>query len=155
MVATPFNVENFNECRRSISSAFFAENILRFVTGLRFLRETSSYLDQWQTYNEMIITWFLNSMIPEIRSSLKYITLAQDVWTDLQIRFTHSNGPGCLNLRSPWVNLLNQLSLSLHTIPNSKYYGIISAMWQTCQNVLVYVPANISHLNSQIITFSQ
>lgn len=98
LVSTALNEENFNEWRRSMSLVLFVKNKLCFVSEkYKKPTETSKYHDHWQRCNDMIITWILNSIVPEIRSSLVYITLVSDVWKDLHIRFTQINGPRILN----------------------------------------------------------
>lgn len=47
----------------------------------------------------MIITWLLNSIVPEIISSLVYITTANEIWSDPNVRFTQSNGPRILEIK--------------------------------------------------------
>lgn len=94
LVTTVLNRENFNEWKRSMSLALSAKNKLGFVLGkFKIPGITSPYYDHYQRCNDMIITWLLNSVSPEICSSLVYIISATDMWSDLHIRFAHINGP--------------------------------------------------------------
>lgn len=94
LVSTSLTRDNFNEWKRSMSLALSAKNKLGFVTGkYKTPCNSSTYFDHWQCCNDMIITWILNFISPEIRSSLVYVTLASEMWSDLHVRFTQNNGP--------------------------------------------------------------
>lgn len=130
LVATPLNGDNFNEWRRSMSLALSAKSKIGFLTGkFKIPDEQSPYFHHWQRCNDMIITWLLNAMIPEIRSSLVYINLAQDMWADLNVRFIHSNGPRLFELKKS-LGELTQTSLSV-----SAYYTKFKMLWDDFTNV--------------------
>ena len=99
-VTSIFNGENFTEWKRSMALALSAKNKLGFITGkYKIPNESSPYFDHWQRCDDMVITWILNSVVPEIRSSLVYTPLVVDVWNDVQMRFTQSNGPRIFELK--------------------------------------------------------
>lgn len=117
LVSTALNGENFNEWHRSMSLALSAKNKLGFVSGkFKTPGINSPYFDHWQRYNDMIITWLLNSIIPEIRSSLVYVFLASDMWNDLSVRFIKTNGPRIFEIKKS----LSELTQTTFTI--SVYY---------------------------------
>lgn len=41
----------------------------------------------------MNLSWILNSLTPELADNVIYSTTAQEVWEDLQVRFSQSNVP--------------------------------------------------------------
>lgn len=107
-----------------MSLALSAKNKLGFVTGkFKVPSESSSYFAHWQRCNDMIITWLLNSIVPEIRSSLVYITLASDVWDDINMRFSQSNGPRIFELKKA-LSSLAQENLTI-----SGYYTKFKMLW--------------------------
>lgn len=117
LVTTLLNGENFNEWKRSMSLALSAKNKIGIVSGKHEKPvDSSPYLDHWQRCNDTIITWILNSIVPEIRSSFVYITLASEVWSDFNTRFTQINGPRIFELKK------SLSSLTQETMSVSAYY---------------------------------
>ncbi|XP_074383577.1 uncharacterized protein LOC141725088 [Apium graveolens] len=130
LVSTVFNGENFNEWKRSMSLALSAKNKLGFVTGkFKIPSENSKYFDHWQRCNDIIITWILNSNVPEIRSSLVFIPLVVDVWNDIHTRYTQSNGPRIFELKQA-MSALHQETMSVST-----YYTKFKMLWDDFVNV--------------------
>ena len=41
----------------------------------------------------MVVTWLLNSMVPELSEAFLYINSTQKLWDELTERFGESNGP--------------------------------------------------------------
>lgn len=76
----------------------------------------------------MVITWILNSIVPEIRSSLVFIPLVVDVWNDIHVRYTQSNGPRIFELKRA-ISALNQDTLSI-----SAYYTKFKMLWDDFVN---------------------
>ncbi|XP_074380644.1 uncharacterized protein LOC141721574 isoform X2 [Apium graveolens] len=124
LVSTALNGDNFNELKRSMSLAFSAKNKLGFVTGkFKTPGMNSPYFDSWQRCNDMIITWILNAIVPEIRSSLVYVSLASDMWNYLHVRFTQNNGPKLFELKKELSELAQDtLSVSAYYTKFKKLY---------------------------------
>ncbi|XP_074380961.1 uncharacterized protein LOC141721771 [Apium graveolens] len=124
LVASALNGDNFNEWKRSMSLALSAKNKLGFVTGkFKIPAESLKYFAHCKRCNDMIITWLLNSIIPEIRSIWVYISLASDVWEDIHVRFSLSNGPRIYELKKA-LSSLTQYTLSI-----SGYYTKFKMLW--------------------------
>nr|XP_017221723.1 PREDICTED: uncharacterized protein LOC108198480 [Daucus carota subsp. sativus] len=124
LVAELLTGDNFNEWKRSMSRALSAKNKLGLVTGkYKTPGNTSPYFDSWQRCNDMIITWLLNSINPEIRSSLVYDTLASVVWSDLHSRFTQNNGPRFFEIRKDLASLVQEnMTISAYYTKFKKLY---------------------------------
>lgn len=130
LVTTALTGDNFNEWKRSMSLALSAKNKLGFVNGkFKAPGINSTYFNHWQRCNDMIITWIFNSLAPEIRSSLVYVTLAEDVWNDLHTRFTHNNGPRIFELK----RAISDLNQETQTI--SAYYTKFKQLNDDLNNV--------------------
>lgn len=100
LVSSSLTGDNFNEWKRSMTLALSAKNKLGMVTEKYKAPGISSpYFDHWKRCNDMIITWILNSIVPEIRSSLVYVTIALEMWSDLHVRFTQNNGPRLFEIK--------------------------------------------------------
>lgn len=48
--------------------------------------------DQWETCNNMVIDWIVNSVIDSIARSTLYVEDAREIWNQLEKRFSLSNG---------------------------------------------------------------
>ncbi|XP_074374927.1 uncharacterized protein LOC141716635 [Apium graveolens] len=130
LVTTALNGENFNEWKRSMSFALSAKNKLGFFLGkFKVPGISSPYYDHYQRRNDMIITWLLNSISPEIHSNLVYITSATDMWSDLHIRFAQINGPRIFELKKV-LSELSQENLSI-----SVYYTKFKHLYDDLMNV--------------------
>lgn len=91
--------ENFNQWRRAMTIALSAKIKLGMVNGTCAKpNATSSYLNLWSRCNDMVTSWLLNSVSPEIGSSIVYLNTAQEIWEDLHSRFTQSNIPTVVRL---------------------------------------------------------
>lgn len=122
--------DNFNQWRRAMSLSLSAKNKLSFVTG-KFNQpgETSPYLIHWQRCNDTVISWLLNTISPEISSSIVYIPLATDIWNDLNIRFTQSNGPRLYEIKKDLA------SLTQNSMLVSTYFTKFKTLWDELVNL--------------------
>ncbi|XP_074374577.1 uncharacterized protein LOC141714986 [Apium graveolens] len=68
----------------------------------------------------------LNSIMPEIRSSVVYLTTAKDIWDDLAIIFAESNLPRVFQLKKDLMSL-SQGSISI-TAYFTKFRSLIDKM---------------------------
>ncbi|XP_074342103.1 uncharacterized protein LOC141679521 [Apium graveolens] len=113
-----------------MSLALSSKNKLGFVTGkFKIPAKFSAYFDHWQRFNAIVITRILNSIIPKFRSSLVFIPIDMDVWSDIHARYTQSNGPRIFDLKRA-LNALNQETLSV-----SAYYTKFKMLWDDFVNV--------------------
>ncbi|XP_074323717.1 uncharacterized protein LOC141660627 [Apium graveolens] len=72
----------------------------------------SGLMVYWLRCNNMVTSWLLNSVSPEIRNSIVYLHSAREIWLDLAVRYAQSNGPKLFNLRKEIAHL-SQGSLSM------------------------------------------
>jgi hypothetical protein len=73
-----------------------AKNKLEFIDGTIQIPSANSQPDEHASLkrcNDMILSWILNSITSELTGSVIYSTTAQEVWEDLQDRFSQSNAP--------------------------------------------------------------
>ena len=43
--------------------------------------------------NDMVLSWILNSLTPDIVNSVIFSTITQEVWEDLRSHFSQGNAP--------------------------------------------------------------
>jgi hypothetical protein len=96
LVSQPLTGDNYSSWRRAMIMALTAKNKLGFVTStlpLPNVPESDPLNFSWCRCNNMVLSWLINSVSKEIAASIIYIDSAAEMWTDLQDRFSHLNGP--------------------------------------------------------------
>ncbi|XP_074373957.1 uncharacterized protein LOC141714330 [Apium graveolens] len=85
--------ENFGPRKRSISIALSAKNKLGIVNGIVVKPDDDSPLKaHWDRVNDMVISWFLNTISDEISNGMNFVNSAQEVWEELHEQFSSVNG---------------------------------------------------------------
>ncbi|XP_074336363.1 uncharacterized protein LOC141673513 [Apium graveolens] len=71
---------------------------------------TDNLFTYWTRCNDIVISWLLNTVSPEIRQSVMYLNDAHEIWEDLRIRFAQTNIPKLFKLRRE-ISYLNQVNM--------------------------------------------
>ncbi|XP_074378112.1 uncharacterized protein LOC141719636 [Apium graveolens] len=107
------NESNYNQWNRSMEIALSSKLKLGFMDGsYQKPAANSGLMVYWLRCNNMVTSWLLNSVSPEIRNSIVYLHSAREIWLDLAVRYAQSNGPKFFNLRKEIAHL-SQGSLSM------------------------------------------
>jgi transposase InsO family protein len=77
----------------------------------------------WSRCNDMVHSWIVNTLNPEIADSVIYYPTAHEVWEDLHERFSQSNAPRIFEIQRDIV-YLRQEQLSV-----SAYYTKLKGLW--------------------------
>lgn len=77
----------------------------------------------WRRCNDMILSWILNSITPDLADSVIYSTTAQKVWEDLQDRFSQSNAPRIFQIEKD-IACLSQAQMTV-----VGYYTKLKGLW--------------------------
>jgi len=116
--------DNFSTWRRSMEMALTAKNKIGFLDGsIPKPSSTDSSFSAWTRCNTMVLSWILNSISAEIANSVIFIDSAAAMWSDLQERFSQSNGPRIFQLRKK-ISVLAQGNNSV-----SAYYTQLKGLW--------------------------
>ena len=85
LVSKPLEGHNYGQWSRSMRIALSAKNKLGFIDGtIKPLANTDVRSAIWQRCNDMVLSWILHSLNPNIASSVLYCTSAFMVWNDLR-----------------------------------------------------------------------
>ena len=57
-------------------------------------------MEDWWTVQSMLVSWILNTIEPNLRSTISYMENARDLWEDTRERFSIANGPRIHQLKS-------------------------------------------------------
>ena len=96
LISKPLNGDNYSAWRRAMTLALNAKNKLGFVNGTIKAPSKETHPDDYATWsrcNDMVHSWIVNTLNPEISDSVIYYTTAHEVWEDLRERFSQSNAP--------------------------------------------------------------
>ena len=96
-----FNGDNFSQWSQAISSYLKGRKLWRYVSGVRTIpvkeenESDAAYdlrLEEWESSNHQIITWFRNTSIPSIIDEFSNLDLAKEVWDLLETRYAGPSG---------------------------------------------------------------
>jgi len=85
---------NFQRWSKSVKIALRTKGKLGFLDGSCVKpAANSAQLNQWIRCDSMVLSWLLNSMMPELAEAFLYVDSTQELWSELTERFGDSNGP--------------------------------------------------------------
>jgi len=85
---------NFQKWSRSVKIALRTKGKLDFLDGTCVkLSQNSTKFDQWIKCDSVVVSWLLNSKVPEFSEAFLHVNFAQELWDELTKRFGESNGP--------------------------------------------------------------
>uniref|UniRef100_A0A803PC32 Reverse transcriptase Ty1/copia-type domain-containing protein n=1 Tax=Cannabis sativa TaxID=3483 RepID=A0A803PC32_CANSA len=84
---------------------------------------SSQTFTSWTRCNNMVMSWLMQSVSPEIAKSIMYFNLASDMWNDLVDRFNEGNGPRIFQLKAE-LHSLQQGDQSI-----SSYFTKLKSLW--------------------------
>ncbi|KAH0683220.1 hypothetical protein KY289_020972 [Solanum tuberosum] len=106
----------------------------------------------WKRYNDMVLSWLLNSLSKEIADSVSYSKIAKDLWKELEDRFGQSNGAQLYHLQKE----LSDLVQGSNDIVG--YFTKIKSLWDeldalnSSSNILMLSPLpSVNHAYSLLM----
>lgn len=96
LVSKKLTGDNYNSWCRAMRISLSAKNKIGFITGK--VKEPSAALESddhalWQRCNDMVLSWILNSLEPELADSVLCCATPFAVWEDLRERLALGNAP--------------------------------------------------------------
>lgn len=85
-------IENYRSWKRSMEINLSTKRKLGFVKGTIPRPEDATQADQWDTCNNTVIAWIIYAVSDSISQSILYVNSAKEIWTQLENRFSLSNG---------------------------------------------------------------
>ncbi|KAL6323616.1 hypothetical protein AAG906_039210 [Vitis piasezkii] len=131
LISKPLNGDNYSAWRmittqKAMTLALNAKNKLGFVNGTIKAPSEETHPDDYATWsrcNDMVHSWIVNTLNPEISDSVIYYATAHEVWEDLCERFSQSNAPRIFEIqREIAYHRQEQLSISV-------YYTKLKSLW--------------------------
>jgi len=79
---------NYHSWSWSMLTALSAKNKLQFINGVATEPEKGDPShNAWIRCNNMVVSWLVHSVSPQIRQSILWIENAEEIWKDLKVRF--------------------------------------------------------------------
>ncbi|XP_012857659.1 PREDICTED: uncharacterized protein LOC105976934 [Erythranthe guttata] len=130
LVSSLLREDNYAAWNRAMMISLTVKNKLGFIDGsiTKPPADEALLLNAWVRNNSIVISWILNAISPDIQASVMYSESAHDIWNDLKIRFSQTNGPRIFQLRRELANLTqDQQSVNV-------YFTKLKAIWDELDN---------------------
>ncbi|PWA71120.1 hypothetical protein CTI12_AA282000 [Artemisia annua] len=109
--------QNYRSWRRSVEIALSTKRKLGFIRGtVPRSMDDANLQEQWDTRNNLVISWLMNSVSESIGKSIMFMGTAHAIWLQLETRFALSNGSHKYKLNKETYGIM-QLGRSI-----SEYY---------------------------------
>ncbi|PWA40785.1 hypothetical protein CTI12_AA524710 [Artemisia annua] len=117
--------QNYRSWRRSIEIALSTKRKLGFIRGT-VPRSTDdvNLQEQWDTCNNLVISWLMNSVSESIAKSIMFMGTAHAIWLQLETRFALSNGSHKYKLNKETYEIMQSGR------PVSEYYTNMKCVWE-------------------------
>ncbi|KAJ9542449.1 LOW QUALITY PROTEIN: hypothetical protein OSB04_028955 [Centaurea solstitialis] len=125
------NDHNYTDWSQEMMNFLFAKNKVGFIDGsLKKPEKNSSNYMPWMRCDAMLKGWLTTAMEKEIRSSVKYVGTAREIWADLDERFGKESAPRAFELKHALATT-QQSGASV-----SAYYTKLGGLWDEIGSVM-------------------
>lgn len=116
--------------KRSFEIQLSAKRKLGFLTG-SVLRDANDVVQaaQWDTCNDLVISWIHSNVSDSIKQSIKFINSASEVWSRLEKHFLLSNGSRKYKLNR------DLFALKQNNMKLNEYYTTLSSLWEEIESM--------------------
>ncbi|XP_071687249.1 uncharacterized protein [Rutidosis leptorrhynchoides] len=117
--------QNYRSWRRSIEIALSTKRKSGFITGT-VTRPVDDEVraEQWDTCNDMVISWLMSSVSDPIAKSIMFIGTSVEIWRQLEKHFALSNGSRKYKLHRETYSMEQQ------GIVINEYYTKMKCIWE-------------------------
>jgi len=127
--------DNYFTWSRSMYMALSAKKKLHFINGtLTKPSPSDGDFSSWTRYNDMVLSWIINSVSKEIAASVISVDSAKVMWNDLRDPFSQQNGPRIYQIQKV-ISAMLQEDQSV-----SSYFIALKGLWD---ELLIYRPLPI------------
>ncbi|XP_019179841.1 PREDICTED: uncharacterized protein LOC109175039 [Ipomoea nil] len=92
LVSTTLNGRNYHPWARAMEKALLSKNKLGFVDGTVAVPDVGDVrFPYWKRCNNMVATWLMRSLSPEIAQTVHWVGSAEKIWKTLESRFSEAD----------------------------------------------------------------
>lgn len=116
---------DYRSWKRSFEIQLSAKRKLSFVNGT-VIRDNADEVQatQWDTCNNLVISWLHNNVCESIKQSILFINTASEIWKQLEKRFLLSNDSRKYKLSK------DLFSLKQNNLKINDYFTTMSSLWE-------------------------
>ncbi|XP_025885618.1 uncharacterized protein [Solanum lycopersicum] len=128
-----FDGTSYRSWRRAVLRALSVKNKTGFING-KIVKPsfTDPSFMQWERCDDMVTSWILNSLSPDLQDSLQYVNNAKELWEELEDRYDQTNGCKLYQLQKE-INDLVQGTLDI-----TGYYTKMKKLWEEMSAIDVH-----------------
>ncbi|GKE13732.1 serine carboxypeptidase S28 family protein, partial [Tanacetum coccineum] len=116
--------QNYRSWKRSMEIGLSTKRKLGFVRGTVVRMVDPIQAELWDTCNNVVISWIINSVSDSIAKSIMFVGTASEIWNQLENRFALSNGSRKYKLTKD-IYSVKQNGGSV-----SEYYTRMKCIWE-------------------------
>lgn len=124
-------LDNFDAWKYAIRTPLMARRKFGFINGAIRSPTPPCTEEDWLTIHSMLVSWLLNTIDLEVKSTLPKYDNAHMLWTDLHERYSIVNGPRIQQLKSDIAKC--KQSKNMHV---STYFGNLQVLWDELNKIL-------------------
>lgn len=126
---------NYRAWRRDMEISLSAKRKLGFITGgVKRDENDATKKEAWDTCNNLVISWLVHSVSESIKQSIMFMGSAQQIWKNLEARFSVTNGVRKYSL-SRQIYETTQHGRSI-----SEFYTDMRVIWEELETLFVMPP---------------
>ncbi|GKB60306.1 retrovirus-related pol polyprotein from transposon TNT 1-94 [Tanacetum coccineum] len=134
--------QNYRSWRRAVEIGLSTKRKLGFVKGTVVRPPivpvppttdamNAVNIELWETCNNLVISWIMSSVSDSIAKSIMFIGTASEIWTQLETRFSLSNGSRKYKLSKECFEIKQ------HGNSVSEYYTSLKCVWEELDSMIV------------------
>lgn len=121
--------DNYDDWAGDIQTALEARRKFSFLDGTITAPVSPCTQSDWNTIHAMLVSWIMNTIAPEVKSTLSKYRDAKRLWDTLKSRFAVANGPRIQQLKSSIAKCEQTKSMSV-----ASYFGKLTGLWDELHN---------------------
>ncbi|XP_042983349.1 uncharacterized protein LOC122312758 [Carya illinoinensis] len=147
VISPPLSGPNFLSWQRSSTLAISIKNKLGFLDGsIPTPPHDDPLYIPWMRYNNIILSWILNSITKKIASNVFYINSAKTVWDKLHTRFSQPDSMRIYQLQQQLGTLIQG------TQSVSEYFTHLNGIWEELNNYRPSPYCSCGHCTCKALT---
>ncbi|XP_074336319.1 uncharacterized protein LOC141673467 [Apium graveolens] len=137
---------NYRSWKRSFQIQLSSKRKLGFVDGtVQRSTDDEALVVQWDTCNNLVISWIHNNVSETIKKSILFISSASEIWAQLEKRFALTNGSRKYKISKDLYELKqNHLYVA-------DYFTQLSSLWEELESMSLL--PTITTMTPEITTF--